>query len=238
MRWRNDDSHIARCWSLAMSEAAVAAVFLLAQNRLLREALAKILGKKNDIAVVGACAFSGTALEGIERASPEVLVMDSFGAATDELGFLREVKARIPELKIVLIGMDPDEQVFLQAVREGVLGYVLENASAVEVVNTVRAVANGDAICPPKLCAALFRYVARQKNCMPNFRVRLNLGLTNREQQLVLLIGRGLTNKEIANQLQLAEQTVRNHVHRMLRKVGASDRHAVVELCRMQGLPI
>jgi len=54
----------------------------------------------------------------------------------------------------------------------------------------------------------------------------------------VFLIGRGLTNKEIASELQLADQTVRNHVHRMLRKVGANDRLAVVEMCRMQGLPV
>jgi DNA-binding NarL/FixJ family response regulator len=80
--------------------------------------------------------------------------------------------------------------------------------------------------------------VARQWNQVPSFQVKVSLGLTNREQQLVLLIGRGLTNKEIAAKLQLAEQTVRNHVHRMLRKVGANDRLAVVELCRMQGLPV
>jgi DNA-binding NarL/FixJ family response regulator len=221
-----------------MSEAATAAVFLLAQNRLLREALAKILGKKGNIAVVGSCVFSPNALEEIIKASPEVLVMDSFDAATDELGFLHEARSLLPDLKVVLIGMDSNEQTFMRAVREGVMGYVLEDASALEVVNTVRSVANGEAVCPPRLCASLFRYIARQKTNIPNFRVRLNLGLTNREQQLVLLIGRGLTNKEIATQLQLAEQTVRNHVHRMLRKVGASDRYAVVELCRMQGLPI
>ena len=221
-----------------MSDAAVAAVFLLAQNRLLREALARILGKKNDIAVVGSSVFSANALDEVTKASPDVLVMDSFGVETAELGFLHELRSILPGLKVVLIGMEPNEQVFLQAVREGVLGYVLEDASAIEVVNTVRAVANDEAVCPPRLCASLFRYVAQQRNNVPNFRVRLNLGLTNREQQLVLLIGRGLTNKEIAGQLQLAEQTVRNHVHRMLRKVGARDRFAVVELCRMQGLPI
>jgi DNA-binding NarL/FixJ family response regulator len=64
------------------------------------------------------------------------------------------------------------------------------------------------------------------------------LGLSTREQQLVLLIARGMTNKEIAAELHLAEQTVRNHVHRMLRKAGANDRLQVVELCRMQGLRV
>ncbi len=221
-----------------MSEAVAAAVFLVAQNRLLREALTRILCKKNDIEVVGSCAFSPGALAEIVTSGPDVLLMDSFGAGEAQLDFLREAQRVRSKLKVVLIGMDPDEAIFLQAVREGVLGYVLEDASAIEVVNTVRAVANGDAVCPPQLCAALFRYVARQRGNVPNFQVRATLGLTNREQQLVLLIGRGMTNKEIACQLQLAEQTVRNHVHRMLRKVGASDRFAVVELCRMQGLPI
>lgn len=222
-----------------MNEAATtAAVFLVAQNRLLREALTRILCKKNDFEVVGSCAFSSAALAEIASSSPDVLLMDSFGAGEAQLDFLREVQRLPSPPKVVLIGMDAEESLFLQAVREGVVGYVLEDASAIEVVNTVRAVANGDAVCPPQLCTTLFRYVARQGAQVPNYQVRSNLGLTNREQQLVLLIGRGLTNKEIACELQLAEQTVRNHVHRMLRKVGANDRFAVVELCRMQGLPI
>jgi DNA-binding NarL/FixJ family response regulator len=69
-------------------------------------------------------------------------------------------------------------------------------------------------------------------------RVPVSLGLTNREQQIVGLISRGLTNKEIASELLLAENTVRNHIHRMLRKVGASHRLAVVDICRMEGIPV
>ena len=114
----------------------------------------------------------------------------------------------------------------------------MKDASALEVVTTVRGVAAGEAACPPRLCAVLFRYLARQLDQVPSYQVKMGLGLTNREQQLVFLIGRGLTNKEIASELQLADQTVRNHVHRMLRKVGANDRLAVVEMCRMQGLPV
>ena len=213
-------------------------VFLLAENRLLREALARILDKKSDITVVGACSFSPQVVEQIIKARPDVLVMDSFTSATSHVEFIREARCRVHGLKVVMIGMDPDEQAFLRSVREGAMGYVLKDASALEVVAAVRAVASDEGVCPPQLCAALFRYVARQWNQVPSFQVKVSLGLTNREQQLVLLIGRGLTNKEIATQLQLAEQTVRNHVHRMLRKVGASDRLAVVELCRMQGLPV
>jgi two-component system response regulator DevR len=139
---------------------------------------------------------------------------------------------------MVMIGMDADEQSFLEAVRQGAVGYVLKDASVIDVISAVRSVANGEAVCPPKLCIYLFRYVFHQSSHLPSFQVNLAPGLTNREQQLVLLIGRGLTNKEIASQLQLAEQTVRNHVHRMIRKVGVTNRLAVVEACRVQGLPV
>jgi len=97
-------------------------------------------------------------------------------------------------------------------------------------------VTEGEAVCPPSLCLDLFDYVCQQSRLLPNFRVKQQLGLTRREQQLVEMIGRGLTNKEIAQQLNVAEQTIKNHVHRMLRKVGVNDRLAVVDLCRTQGL--
>lgn len=222
---------------MALGTARIS-VFLLAENRLLREALARVFAKKNDICVAGVCAFSSLVVEQITAAGPDLLLLDSFTPALSHLEFIREVKRSVPGLKVVMIGMDADEGAFLQAVREGAVGYVLKDASALEVVSSVRAIAGGLAVCPPQLSLALFRSVAQQWNHVPNFQVKARLGLTAREQQLVSLIGRGLTNKEIASQLQLSEQTVRNHVHRMLRKVGASDRLAVVELCRQQGLAV
>ena len=220
-----------------MNAVSGASVFLLAQNRLLREALARILHNKSDISVVGSCCLSATAMGQIIAAAPAVLVMDSFTTNLAQLEFVRSVQQSVPGIRLVMIGMDPDGQHFLQAIQEGAMGYVLKDASALEVVAAVRAVSKGDAVCPPELCGFLFRFVARQ-NQVPNFQVRTQLGLTNREQQLVALISRGLTNKEIAAQLHLADQTVRNHVHRMLRKVGANHRLAVVEMCRMQGMAI
>jgi DNA-binding NarL/FixJ family response regulator len=214
------------------------AVFLIAENRLLLEVLTKVLGKKNDIAIAGACAFSDVAIQKIINSRPDVLVLDSFTAEEPYLELMREALAAVQDLKVVTIGMDANESMFFQAVRTGVVGYVLKDASALEVVASVRAVANGKAVCPPELCLALFRRVAQQWSQMPSFQVRASLGLTAREQQLVGLIGRGLTNKEIAAQLQLSEQTIRNHVHRMLRKVGAPDRLGVVEMCRLQGLAV
>jgi DNA-binding NarL/FixJ family response regulator len=213
-------------------------IFLLAENRLLREALVRILSKKSDITVVGSDSFSSLAMEQIKSGNPDVLLMDSFTSALSSLQFLREVQRAVPGLKVLLIGMDLDEKTFLQAVREGAVGYVLKEASALEVLAAVRAVANGSATCPQQLCLTLFQYVAREWNQMPNFQVRVSMGLTTREQELVMLIGRGLTNKEIASELHLSEQTVRNHVHHILQKAGAGGRHEVVQLCRLQGLPV
>ncbi|MGA9965827.1 MAG: response regulator transcription factor [Terriglobales bacterium] len=209
-------------------------VFILAENRLLREALTRILGKKNDIRVVGASAFSPDVVEQISSAAPDVLLSDSAAVALSDLRLVSEVRSAIPGLKVVMIGMDADREVFLRAVRDGIVGFVLKDASAMEVATAVRSVANNEAVCPPGLCLALFESVASRNNAA-SFVIRHNLGLTRREQQLVQMISHGLTNKEIASQLNLSEQTVKNHIHRMLRKLGATDRLGAVEICRMPG---
>jgi len=110
-----------------------------------------------------------------------------------------------------------------------VSGYVLREASAIEVLSAIRGVAQGQAVCPPCMTKVLFDFVVSQAPCQPNSRSHRKFSLTNREQQLIPLIGRGLTNKEIASELQLSEQTVKNHVHRILRKVGVGDRLSVFE---------
>jgi DNA-binding NarL/FixJ family response regulator len=219
-----------------MSDSAeTVQVFILAENRLLREALTRILSKKSDIKVVGASAFSPDVVEQISSVAPDVLLSDSAVVALSDLRLVSEVRAAIPGLKVVMIGMEADPETFLRAVRDGVVGYMLKDASAMEVAAAVRSVANDEAVCPPSLCLALFERVATQNASPSNFVIRHNLGLTRREQQLVQLISHGLTNKEIATQLNLSEQTVKNHIHRMLRKVGATDRLGAVERCRAPG---
>jgi DNA-binding NarL/FixJ family response regulator len=222
---------------VVMSDSENVQVFILAENRLLREALTRILSKKSDIRVVGASAFSPDVVAQISIAGPDVLLSDSAAVALSDLRLISEVRAAIPGLKVVMIGMEADPETFLRAVRDGIVGFVLKDASAMEVAAAVRSVANHEAVCPPSLCMALFERVASQnQNAHPaSFVIRHNLGLTRREQQLVQMISHGLTNKEIASQLNLSEQTVKNHIHRMLRKLGATDRLGAVELCRMPG---
>jgi DNA-binding NarL/FixJ family response regulator len=213
-------------------------VFLLAGNRLLREALTRVLRKRADMAVVGAAPYSPQALAEVTESGCQVLLLDSLTSALPDVDFVQEAIRAVPGLKVILIGMDEDKATFLRAVRAGAVGYVLKDASAVDVAAAVRNAAQDEAVCPPRLCLSLFRYMAKDATGMPDIRVKVQLGLTCRQQQLVPLIAQGLTNKEIATQLNLSEQTVKNHIHRMLQKVGADDRLAVVRMVRLQGLLI
>jgi two-component system NarL family response regulator len=134
--------------------------------------------------------------------------------------------------------MDSDEEQFLAAVRSGVTGYLLQDASASDVVSAVRAVSRGEVVCPPQLCSTLFRFVARIAREMPVQSATPRPDLTLRQQQLVALVAKGLTNKEIASHLSLSEFTVRNHIHRILKQVDAGSRSEAVETIRAYGYSI
>ena len=215
-----------------------AAVFLLAENRLLREALLRILSKKDDIEVVGAEAYGPDTFDQIISTRANVVVLDSVASVLAEHGVVSELHRLNSKIRVVMVGMEAEESVFLRVVQAGAVGYVLKDASATEVARTIRAVAAGEAVCPASLSGALFQCVARHRPSLPSFLLKTNLGLSRREQQLVGLIQKGLTNKEMASYLNLSEQTVKNHVHRMLRKLGAPDRLAIVEVCRNEGLSV
>ncbi len=202
-------------------------VFLLAENRLLREALTRILSKMGDIRILGEGSPDSDSEPRIAELKPKILLADATVLAFSAL--IPNVRKALPDLKVIMIGMDSDREVFLHAVREGAQGYVLKDASATEVASAVRAVINHEAVCPPGLVSILFESVAQWQAAFPSARVQRQLGLSRREQQLVHMISEGLTNKEIASRLGLSQQTVKNHVHRMLRKVGANDRLGIVE---------
>lgn len=206
--------------------------FVLADNRLFREALGRLI-KSRDICLSGAAPLSPHAVELIENSSANVVVIDPVHGDPSDFAIVQEIAQAAPSSKIIVVDMADDEATFLEWVRTGVAGYVLQNASAADILSAIRAVMQGEAVCPPHLCMALFKYVASNRAGAPVLRSKAQTGLTRREQQLVPLIAQGFTNKEIASCLNLSEQTVKNHIHRILQRVGASDRLAVVEI--MQG---
>src|SRR5438105_9862025 len=214
-------------------------VFLMMENRLLREALIRLLRKRSDIIVVShdgpadATACSVSVLE----TQFDVLLIDSLQTTWPAAKIARETGGHAA-YKAVLIGMEPDEELFMAAVRSGVMGYLLKDASASELVAAVRAVYRGEAVCPPQLCSTLFRFVAHVIEEMPVKRSAPKPDLTIRQQQLMALVAKGLTNKEIASRLNLSEFTVRNHIHRVLKQLDAASRSEAVEAIRAYGYAI
>lgn len=216
---------------------ARANILVVAGNRLLREALARVLKNRGDYHVE-AVPFTPDLATGLSGLAAEVVILDSVTVSLAGPALIRVATNSPSHPKVLLIGMPQDEQLFLNCVRAGAEGYVLEDASASDVLAAARALLGGQSVCPPSLCNVLFSQIARPRSPVSSIQVRLRLGLTRRERQLVPLIAQGLTNKEIGASLKISEQTVKNHVHRMLQKVGANDRMAVVDLCRNQGLDL
>jgi DNA-binding NarL/FixJ family response regulator len=159
-------------------------------------------------------------------------LVDPINGESCDLSLVDSVSRTIPATRMILIDMVEDEATFLKAVCAGADGYLLQHASAADVVAAIRSVHQGDAVCPPRLCRTLFQQIASNGIGHTIFRAKGRAGLTRREQQLVPLISRGLTNKEIAAHLNLSEQTVKNHIHRILQRMGATDRFTAVEIAR------
>ena len=210
-------------------------VAIAAENRLLCEALTRMLSKERSLQVTCVNLPNSGGGESVSQIEAEVLLLSATGQLGADLNTIQRVRASSPNVRILLLGMNGNEGEFLQCVRAGVSGYLPQDASGEEVLKAIEAVAAGEAVCRGSLCSVLFRYFERETSSLPSAAVRRKLGLTRREQQLIPLLARGLTNKEIANHFSLSEQTIKNHVHRMKNKIGAGDRLDIVQLYRVQG---
>lgn len=212
-------------------------VFLLIENRLLREALVRLLRKRADFIVVGQSSQTDLTIQDTPQADCDVLVVGSFQSSWLAATLAFESVGHA-SFKTVLIGMEADENQFMDMIRAGVAGYLLKDASASDVVNAVRAVFRGEAVCPPQLCSKLFQFVAQTPKEVRTKGIPSKSDLTFRQQQLVALVAKGMTNKEIASRLNLSEFTVRNHIHRILRQLDAETRSEAVDVARASGYTI
>ena len=224
-----------------MSESAACdeptRVFLLIENRLVRETLVRLFRKRPDLTVVG----QGCSTEAVDLFdSPcDILVLDDLQMLSPLGARHSDGRHMIATMGIVLIGMEEDEKQFLLAVRCGISAFLLNDASASDVVTAVRAAARGEAVCPPKMCLALFHVMAQQsRESAPAMKPKSLPGLTIRQQQLISLVAKGMTNKEIAFQLNLSEFTIKNHIHRIMKQVEAESRSEAVQAVRASGYPM
>ncbi|MDQ1409301.1 MAG: hypothetical protein QOJ41_1036 [Acidobacteriaceae bacterium] len=222
------------------SETKPTSLFLIIESRMLREVITSIFRKQPDFNVVNSIRYSETAYTQAASSGCNLLLADQASAAAFPPNFISDLLSLAPEKKTILFGMEDDPEVFLQAVRSGASGYLLGDASAEDTIAAIRRVRAGEAVSPPRLCHYLFQFVARttrEGSMILNQRLCHRLGLTARQQQLAALLARGFTNKEIAETLHLSEFTVKNHVHRIMRRLNAQSRYAAVQTVCESTLP-
>jgi len=215
-----------------ISIAQVTKLFLIIENRMLREAMTTLFQRQPDFALLDSIRYSSSAYKLIAASACDILLADQASASAFPANFIGDLLSMSPGRKAILFGMENDPELFLEAVRSGTSGYLLGEASAEETIAAVRRVVAGEAVSPPCLCHHLFQFVARSSregSMILNQRLCQRLGLTARQQQLMALLARGFTNKEIAESMRLSEFTVKNHVHRIMRRLNAQSRYAAVQ---------
>jgi DNA-binding NarL/FixJ family response regulator len=204
---------------------------------LIRDGLRAQLGMVSDITVVGAAGDGQQALDLARREQPDVLLMDIQMPGMNGIEATRRIcadPACAGVRTIILTTFDLDEHV-CGALAAGASGFLVKDASPEDIVRAIRVVAGGDALLAPAITGRLIREFARRAPAARPDRDRL-AGLTDREREVLVLVGRGLSNAEIAATLTLSHATVKTHVSRILTKLDSRDRAQLVVLAYETGL--
>jgi len=214
-------------------------VYLVNDNRLLRESVKRLFDLTSDIGWVGAAATAAIALEDLPRVSPDILLLQCSLSEGGRPSALQQVKARFPRLKVLMLGMSEDEDEFITAIRCGARGYVLRDSSTDDILEAVRALYRNEAVIPKSLTLALVEFAAGVRTYPTRSAYETAAGLTVREHQLVPLIAARFTNKQIADRLGISEQTVKNHLRNILRKLKVKHRFEIAgQLAKQILIPI
>ncbi|MFM9609308.1 response regulator [Streptomyces niveiscabiei] len=198
-------------------------VFLLDDHEVVRRGLADLLDAEPDITVVGDAGTVEHALVRGPALRPDVAVLDVRLPDGDGITVCRELRDRMPALACLMLTSFDDEDALLDAIMAGASGYVLKQIKGSDLVSAVRTVATGQSMLDPATTARLMRSLRADPTDTPAVPDEL-AGLSPRERDILALIGEGLTNREIGKRLYLSEKTVKNHISRLLAKLGVQRR--------------
>ncbi|MBI3504403.1 MAG: response regulator transcription factor [Proteobacteria bacterium] len=196
-------------------------VAIIDDNRLVREALAAMLTTQGHVRVV-ASAAADTAL--FAETKPNVLLLDVGLRDQDSLAVATTLKAEFPDAKLILMDVLPVNEEIAEFVNAGVSGFVLKDATFEEFVATIRSVAAGEKVLPPRMTESLFSQIAKVAVGRDREQVLEDVRMTRREHEVIVLIGEGLSNKEIAQRLNIATHTVKSHVRNVMEKLALHTR--------------
>lgn len=209
-------------------------VMLVDDHALFRKGLASLLREEPGFDVIGEAADGREALDRASELMPDVILMDIYMPRCDGLQATRLIKARLPYVRIIMLTISERDQNLFEALKAGALGYLVKKIEPKELYEMLRRAARGEAPLTPTMAAKVvgeFARVAREgETDQPHE------GLTSREREVLELVARGNTNKEIAAALHISENTVRNHLRNILEKLHLQNRVQVAAYAAREGL--
>jgi len=212
-------------------------VLLIDDHEMARRGLRAMLSAADWIEVVGEGDACESGLKLAEELAPDMVLLDIRMPGLDGLACLERLKARLPQIAVVIVTLYDDRRYVLEAIRRGAAGYLLKDASTAEVIATLHNVANGQLAVEPQL---LREALATRDTAPPageSARQRAEqYALTPREHDVLLLVAEGMTNKEIGGRLSITEDTVKKHVQNIIWKLRAADRTQAAIMALKLGL--
>ncbi|MGO4255275.1 response regulator [Marmoricola sp. RAF53] len=207
-------------------------VLVVDDHPVFRLGMSALLGSLAGVTVVGDAEDAEAAHAAVDAHRPDVVLMDLHLGEDSGIEATRDVVRRHPDVAVLVITMQEDDESVVASIRAGARGYLLKGASPDEVERALRAVANGEMILGPKVAARAMAAVTSGRTAA---RVPFP-ELTDREREVLDLVARGYDNTTISRRLVLSPKTVRNHVANVLNKIGAPDRSAAIVVAREGGL--
>jgi DNA-binding NarL/FixJ family response regulator len=212
-------------------------ILLVDDQALFREGLETLLSVHNDIQVVGQASNGQEAVEVAAKVQPDVILMDVRMPILDGVMATRILKKSFPQCRVIVLTTFDDDEYIFDALRAGAAGYLLKDVASEQLVEAIRATVRGESILEPSVAAKVITEFTRVSSMVPSAQMeQLVDPLSERELEILSLIAVGASNKEIANQLYIAEGTVKNHVTHILGKLGVRDRTQAALKARELGL--
>ncbi|MCP3804482.1 response regulator transcription factor [Allokutzneria sp. A3M-2-11 16] len=200
-------------------------VFLVDDHEIVRRGVADLLGTEPGFEVVGEASSVVEALTRIPACHPDVAVLDVRLPDGDGVGLCRELRSRMPGLNCLMLTSFGDDEALFDAIMAGASGFVLKQVLGTDLVAAIGTVASGQSLLDTRATTALLNRIRREQETVDPLRA-----LSDQERAVLELIGEGLTNREIATRMFLAEKTVKNYVSHVLAKLGMSRRTQVAVL--------
>ena len=199
-------------------------VLLVDDQRLMRDGLRTLIELETDLDVAGEAEDGLQAITAYRDLGPDIVLMDVRMPNLNGVEATRRIKADWPEANVLILTTFDDDEYIFEGLRAGASGYLLKDVSGKELADAIRTVANGGTLIAPSVARKVISEFARLKPAPKDSAETLPDPLSEREIEILKVLAQGHTNKEIAEQLYLAEGTVKNYVTSILQKIGARDR--------------